>query len=291
MQRPTDISVKSNAALTTDVVLKTDVDYIQDFCINIKGVCGDSSFEHNAQVFSLNSKIHIEVENPKLWWPKNHGEQNLYDITFTLLYKGEAVDTYSLKAGIRTIELERTSCAGKDGTFRFLVNDKPIMCLGTNWVPTDAFPSRHDEFTLRGLELTNELECNMIRCWGGNVYPSDLFYDYCDEHGILVWQDFSMACGRYPNDERFCALLKEEAEAIVKRLRNHASVALWSGDNECDYMYVWARISVNGKFLQQSNPNNNILTRKDLPYVVDRLDDTRPFIPSSPYLDSSAFKT
>ncbi len=285
------IHENGKATLTADIILKTDVDYIQDLCVNIKGVCGDSTFEKNSPVFSLNKKIHIDIENAKLWWPKNHGEQNLYDITFTLLYKGEAVDAYSLKAGIRTIELERTSCAGENGTFRFLVNNKPIMCLGTNWVPTDAFPSRHDEFTLRGLELTNALECNMIRCWGGNVYPSEIFYDYCDEHGILVWQDFSMACGRYPNDERFCALLKEEAEIIVKKLRNHTCIALWSGDNECDYMYAWDRITVNGKPLQQSNPNSNTLTRKVLPDVIDRLDDSRPFIPSSPYLDEEAFKT
>ena len=280
----------TTANLTADFRIYTQKDDLRDFTVKIKGVSGESTFEYNHKLFSVNAKLHIDVENAKFWWPKNHGEQNLYDTTFTLFYKGEEVDSVSFKVGVRIIDLERTSCSGENGTFRFIVNNKPIMCLGTNWVPTDAFPSRHDEFTLRGLELTNDLQCNMLRCWGGNAYPSEILYDYCDEHGIMVWQDFSMACGAYPQDERFQALLKEEAKIIVKKFRNHASLAIWSGDNECDCMLIWDRQSINGKIVHQRNPNDNILTRKVLPEVISHLDFTRPFIPSSPYLDSEAFE-
>jgi beta-mannosidase len=279
------------ASITLDTRIITDKDDLRDFSIIVKAECGESKHESHFDLFSVNKKTHFDIANPLLWWPKNYGKQNLYDVTLTLLYKGEAVDEETFKFGIRTVDLERTSVAGADGTFRFIVNNKPIMCLGTNWVPTDAFPSRHDDYTLRGLELTNELNCNMIRCWGGNVYPSDMFYDYCDEHGILVWQDFSMACGAYPQDERFQSLLKEEAESVVTHLRNRTCLALWSGDNECDYMFVWDRSSSYGKFIHQKNPNNNVLTRKVLPEVIGRLDGNRPYIPSSPYLDEEAFKT
>ena len=83
-----------------------------------------------------------------------------------------------------------------------------------------------------------ELNCNMVRCWGGNVYESDRFFDLCDQAGILVWQDFAMACAVYPQDEDFLKTIAVEAESVVKRLRNHPSLALWSGNNEGDDAWV-----------------------------------------------------
>lgn len=280
---------ENEAELTLDFSIHTNEDILTDFSIKIEGACGDSTFLFTDKMYSVNKKMHMNIPEPKLWWPKNYGEPNLYDVKITLLLRGEECDSVTFKTGIRTVLLERTSQAGESGTFRFIVNGKPIMCLGTNWVPTDAFPSRHDQYTLRGLEMVNALNCNMLRCWGGNVYPEDQFYDFCDEHGILVWQDFSMACAIYPNDERFLSLIKEEAEVIVKRLRNHACIALWSGDNECDGMYVWDRITYKDNNFHQSNPNTNKITREVLPDVVATLDNVHSFLPSSPYLDDVAF--
>ena len=91
----------STAKMTADIRIFTDKDDLRDFTVNIKGVCGESTFEHNHQLYSVNAKIHFDIENAKLWWPKNHGEQNLYDTTFTLLYKGEEVDSVTLKVGVR----------------------------------------------------------------------------------------------------------------------------------------------------------------------------------------------
>lgn len=280
----------SFSELTFDISIDTNEDLLTDFTVKIEGECGDSFFSKTAVLFNTNSRIKVGVQNAKLWWPKNYGEPNLYNTKITLFYKGEECDQITFKTGIRTVFVERTSLASKDGTFRFIVNSKPVFVLGTNWVPTDVFPSRHDEYTLRGLELTNDLNCNMIRCWGGNMYPSEMFYDYCDKNGIMVWQDFSMACGVYPNDERFCNLMKQETEVIVKMLRNHPCVALWSGDNECDAMCKQGNIISNETPVYTVNPNDNIITRKIIPDVLNRLDYSRSYLPSSPYIDDYAFE-
>ena len=125
------------------------------------------------------------------------------------------IDSRSFRHGIRTVELDRTSLtdAAGDGEFRFIVNGEPIFVLGTNWVPLDAYHSRDLARIPTALALVEELDCNMIRCWGGNVYEDDLFFDWCDEAGILVWQDFAMACAIYPQDDAFQAELRGRGPA------------------------------------------------------------------------------
>ena len=157
--------------------------------------------------------------------------------------------------------------------FLFYVNGEPIQVHGTNWVPLDAFHSGDAERLEPAIALADDLGCNMIRCWGGNVYESERFFDLCDEKGILVWQDFAFACCRYPQEADFLARVRAEAEAVVKRLRNHAALAIWCGDNEIDMAYLSEGIS----------PEHNRLTREVLPQVLQRLDPFRAFVPSSPY--------
>lgn len=277
------------AQLVFRLRISTDADDLRDFTVKVRGVCGDSVFELEKQLWGCHAFFWVDIQNPRLWWPKNYGEPNLYDTTITLLKNGVVCDEVTVSVGIRTVELVRTSFAGKDGDFHFKVNGKKIFVMGSNWVPTDTFPSRHDDYTLRGLELAEELGCNMLRCWGGNAYPGDLFYDYCDRHGILVWQDFAMACGIYPTDEHFRELLRQEAETVVTRLRNHPCLALWSGDNECDQMYRGNAVIQDGRFLTGPDPNDSVLTRRVLPEVLARLDGTRPYLPSSPYYDRAVF--
>ena len=115
---------------------------------------------------------------------------------------GRVLDARSFRHGIRTVALDRTSVtdAAGEGEFRFVVNGEPVFVLGTNWVPLDAYHSRDLGRLPTALALVDELGCNMIRCWGGNVYEDDRFFDWCDEAGILVWQDFAMACAVYPQD-------------------------------------------------------------------------------------------
>ncbi len=197
------------------------------------------------------------------------------------------VDEYRYRMGLRTVELRRTDLASDpDAHFYFVVNGKRIITYGTNWVPADALHSFDKKRIGKILPMLSELGCNIVRMWGGNVYEDHEFYDYCDENGILIWQDFCMACGLYPQDEDFQNRLFEEASAVVKKLRNHVSIALWAGDNECDEAYFWG-----GKPLQGMTPSDNALTRKIIPKVLRLHDPSRPFLPSSPYLSDVLLKT
>lgn len=282
----------TTAHLITTLKIETEADFIQDYRVVIDGKCGDSTFHHEYRPFNASIKTDFLVKNPKLWWPKNYGDPNLYDVEITLLRDGVVCDKVSYKLGIRTLWLKRTSRYGDDGDFCFIVNDKRIFALGTNWVPCDAIPARHDEYTLRDIELVNDLNCNMIRCWGGNVYPSDLLYNYCDEHGIMIWQDFGIACGHYPDDEHLCQLVKEEVKQIVIEKRQHPSLAVWAGDNECDCFVSsgWDGPRTDEDEPSMLNPNLNKLTRDVVLREVRNHDATRPYLPSSPYLDEVAWR-
>jgi beta-mannosidase len=246
------------------------------------GVCGESRFEHTIPCRFSAGVAEIQIENPRLWWPKGYGEPALYEVTCQLLRDGKVLDERTDRIGIRTLELVRTDTTTRQqpGEFLFKVNRTPILVKGSNWVPADAFHSRDAERIPKILALFDDLGCNMIRCWGGNVYEDHPFFDFCDAHGILVWQDFAMACGRYPQDEEFLATMRTEAESVVRKLRNHPSLALWAGDNECDEAHLW---------WGRLDPNENRITREILPQVVRRCDPWRPYLPSSPYIAPAVF--
>jgi len=259
-------------------------DFAKDYTVKVEGRCKNSSFSHEEQLWNNTHIFNFAIKEPLLWWPKNMGEQNLYDTTVSLYYKGELCDSYTMKSGIRKTALDRTDTTDSEGNgeFCFRVNGKRVFVLGTNWVPLDAFHSNDKNRLKKALELLDDINCNTVRCWGGNVYEDDEFYDFCDEHGIMVWQDFAMACGIYPQDDVFMKKISEEVTYQVKRLRNHASIVLWSGDNECDLTYQWA-----GGY--RRNPNDNVITRQVLKSIVAQHDYTRPYLPSSPYMSDKVF--
>ncbi len=255
------------------------------YALTVEGVCHDCTYSARVDhLWHTCGNIFIPVHGAYLWYPKNAGLPYLYDITVTLWKDGEAVDTYTLRSGIRTVELDRTSLSSdgnRRGEFRFLINHRPVFVMGTNWVPLDAFHSRDAERLPKALELLDNIGCNAVRCWGGNVYEDHAFFDFCDEHGILVWQDFAMGCAAYPCDDTMQVNLKEEIEQIVKKLRNHTSLCLWAGDNECD-LFWWSCYAV------RRNPVDNVLTRRIIPEVLREQDLSRPYLPSSPYIDEEA---
>lgn len=247
-----------------------------------QGSCGDDSgFETRFPVKKGKiSRYCIEIKNPKLWWPYGYGEPNIYDVTAQIYKDGELVHEEKANFGLRTVSLERTDTTdGEDGQFRFLINGIEIMCKGSNWVPMDAFHSRDAQRYEKALELVKDIGCNILRCWGGNVYEDHEFFDFCDRNGIMVWQDFAMACRIYPENEGFKKLLYDEAVRIIRKLRNHPSIILWSGDNEIDK--VIASIY---------DPNKNTLTREILPTAVRLNDIGRPYLASSPYISSEAYE-
>ena len=263
----------------------TEDELCNGYEITVEGVCGGSHFEARQDAWHIYGNIQFHADNALLWYPKNAGDPNLYDVTVKLWRRGEVVDEKSIRFGIRTVELDRTSLIDADGKgeFRFLINHKPVFVMGSNWVPLDAFHSRDAGRLPTALRLLDEAGCNAVRCWGGNVYEDHAFFDYCDEHGIMVWQDFAMGCAQYPEDASIQSDLGEEVAFIVRKLRNHPSLCLWAGDNECDYFRLFC-------YPFTRNPADNILTRKIIPEVLRMEDFTRPYLPSSPFVDEEAFK-
>lgn len=255
----------------------TDDPMLEGFAVRVRGQCGDSVFDETRPVKFCSDGMTFQVEDPKLWWPKDYGDAALYDTRVELLHHGETVDTWALSLGIRVFEVRTNFVPGDDGEFKILANGVPILCKGANWVPLDAFHSRDAGRYEQALALFRETGCNIVRCWGGNVYEDHAFFDICDRSGIMVWQDFSMACAVYPQTDEFARVIEKEAAAVVKKLRNHPSLLLWSGDNEVDAVYESLGYRL-------PHVRNNRLTREVLPRVTAAHDPFRFFLPSSPYI-------
>lgn len=254
------------------------------YAIRLDAVCEDSVISETWPLWFSNGKQRFRVYSPKVWHLTGYGAPNLYNATLTLLLDGQPVNTKSFRFGIRTIQLENSSATDLKGSgkFHFLVNGKRVYILGTNWTPLDPYHSRDKERLTAALDLAVELGCNAFRCWGGNVYEDHEFFDYCDEHGIMVWQDFGMACAIHPNEETLEKQLHEECVSVVKRLRQHPSLGLWAGDNECDVAFSeWIEFS--------TDPNSNHLTRVVIPEVLRAEDPARSYLPSSPYVAEALF--
>ena len=250
-----------------------------DVEIEVSAKCGESEFSFRQSIDYKCGMIDFTVPSPKLWWPYGYGEPNLYDAEINVYSRGERVHHMTTRFGIRTVELLRTDVTdGENGYFKFIVNGKEIMCRGSNWVPLDAFHSRDKARYKPVLELVKDIGCNILRCWGGNVYEDHEFFDFCDENGVMVWQDFAMACYTYPQTQKFYNAMYAEAQSIVREYRHHPSIILWSGDNECDYAYMTGR---------DARPSMNRITREILPEAVRLNDVGRPYLASSPYEDDS----
>ena len=174
----------------------------------------------------------FQIIKPKKWWPHNLGEPYLYDIKVIVKQDEKILDSISVKKGLRTIALV-TEKDGIGESFYFKVNDVPVYAKGANYIPQNSLQNKVTDGDYE--KLLNDVvdaNMNMLRVWGGGIYENDIFYNLCDKKGILVWQDFMFACAMYPGDKDFLENVKQEAIGNVKRLRNHASIALWCGNNE-----------------------------------------------------------
>ncbi|EDP96160.1 glycoside hydrolase family 2 protein [Kordia algicida OT-1] len=174
----------------------------------------------------------LQIKNPQRWWTHNLGEPYLYNFDITLKEGKHLKAQQTAKIGLRTIKLIREKDE-KGETFYFKLNGIPVFMKGANYIPQhsmqDKVTDAHYEKLLNDVVDAN---MNMLRVWGGGIYENDIFYELCDEKGILVWQDFMFACAMYPGDKAFLKNIEQEAIDQVKRLRNHASIALWCGNNE-----------------------------------------------------------
>jgi beta-mannosidase len=230
----------------------------------------------NTNVIETN-KLKLKIDNPELWWPCCLGEQPLYKLTAKLLDVNEKlIDLETRKVGIRTVELLLKE--NEKNVFKFLINNKKIFIRGVNWIPADSFLTRISrEKYYKLLVLAKKANCNMIRVWGGGIYEQDIFYEMCDELGLLVWQDFMFACGSYPEHDEFIENVRCEIKQNVERLQYHPSIALWCGNNECEWLWYQKQNKDIGKL-----PGHKIYHRI-IPGLLTKIDPMRPYWPSSPF--------
>ncbi|MCX7030154.1 MAG: hypothetical protein NTU62_08550, partial [Spirochaetes bacterium] len=223
----------------------------------------------------------LRIDNPELWWPNGLGSQPLYDVVVTLRDEGGCVlDTASRRIGLRTLRLDRHADRWGE-SFQFKVNGAAFFAKGANWIPADTFVTRLTPADYgRLVGDAAEANMNMLRLWGGGIWERDEFYEACDERGICVWHDFMFACSAYPAfDESFLANVRAEAEENVRRLRHHASIALWCGNNELEQGLVgdaWTDRTMSWE-------DYGRLFDRLLPEVVREVDPDRDYWPASPH--------
>ncbi|MBN1406978.1 MAG: glycoside hydrolase family 2 protein [Calditrichaceae bacterium] len=232
-------------------------------------------------------RISFEIDNPKLWWCNGLGEANLYTFNIEISIGNNTITKKETKIGLRSIKVIRKKDE-KGRSFYFELNGKPVFARGANYIPNDNFITRVTsskyEHIIRSAADAN---LNMLRVWGGGIYENDIFYELCDQHGILIWQDFMFACSMYPGDEDFLSNVKQEIIDNIKRLRNHACIAIWCGNNENDW--IWHMDDENGwknKFKPEIAKKLWVdygkLFYDLIPQLVKELDFVRFYWPSSP---------
>ena len=223
-----DIHINQLELNDSNANLKLDIDLES---VNTESLIYDI-YINNKLVLLKQTDLTFQIKDPKRWWPHNLGDPYLYNIKVVVRKDQTVLDSISTKIGLRTIELitEKDSFGE---SFYFKVNDVPVYAKGANYIPQNSMQNKvtdvHYETLLNNAVVAN---MNMLRVWGGGIYENDIFYDLCDEKGILVWQDFMFACAMYPGDNEYIENVQQEAIDNVKRLRNHASIALWCGNNE-----------------------------------------------------------
>ncbi|MBP3238238.1 MAG: glycoside hydrolase family 2 protein [Lachnospiraceae bacterium] len=179
-------------------------------------------------------RAEIVIDNPMLWWVRGIGEQPLYTCRLSLTKNGEVLDEKVKRIGLRTLGVSQEKDEWGE-EFCFINNGVKIFAMGANYIPEDQIVVRcSKERTEKLLKSCINANYNFIRVWGGGYYPDDYFYDFCDENGIIVWQDFMFACAAYLLSPEFEATVKEEVKDNIIRLRNHASLGLWCGNNEIE---------------------------------------------------------
>ena len=289
----TDKITQNSADITAEIVIDTD-----------SAMEVDLSWTEPSTPLALQKRVTLHpgkntvtwkttLDHPKLWWCHTHGTPHLYDFSFTLSFEGRLVSQETITTGIRTIELVRKADE-RGSSFFFRLNGTPIFAKGANYIPNDSFVTRvsRDKY-LRTIELSVEANMNMLRIWGGGFYEEDYFYELCDRHGVMVWQDFMFACSLYPDSEDFLANVAAEVIDNVTRLRNHPSIALWCGNNEIDG--AWGDDVAGGGWGWRERfdaPTRERLWRGYkaifhgmLPEILREIDDSRPYWPSSPSAD------
>lgn len=215
-----------------------DVTDVSDFRGGLS--CRFTVTSPQGETFTASEGEEICIENPQLWWPNGYGEQPLYHVRVELTEQAqsdggvEILDIWEKRIGLRTVTMN-TQPDQWGRKFAHQVNGLDIFAMGADYIPEDALMDRiNEKRTRRLLEDCVAAHHNCIRVWGGGYFPDDYFYDICDELGLLVWQDFMFACSSYELDEDFERNIREEITQNIRRLRHHACLGLWCGNNEME---------------------------------------------------------
>ncbi|PMC75941.1 glycoside hydrolase family 2 protein [Brachybacterium sp. UMB0905] len=225
--------------------------------------------------------LELVVEDPQLWWPRGYGEQPLYDLEVMLhSAAGDVLDSRASRIGFRSAGfVQRDDEHGR--SFQAEVNGRPVLIKGANWIPEDCFPSRLTRERLAArIQDAAESGMNLLRVWGGGLYESEDFYELCDEQGILVWQDFALACAAYSEVEPMRREIEAEARHQIVRLAWHPSLIHWNGSNE---NLVGHRAWGWSEKIEEGVGWGLHYYDELLPGLVKELDPTRSYSPSSPF--------
>lgn len=229
--------------------------------------------------------FYIHITDPILWWPNGMGGHDLYDVDIFMVCNNETISYPKSKLGIRTIELDQHRIDDERRHFAFIVNGIEIFSKGGDWVPSDPIYARVDDQRLdKIIKEAEKANLNTFRIWGGAVYNREKFYELCDESGILIWQDFMFACSAYPDHlDWFTDLCEKEIDYQTKRLRNHACMALFCGNNECHEIFSYENFGGWGvKLSNEKQFGLKISNNTARKYVHDNCPEI-PYWNSSPY--------
>lgn len=270
---------KEFAELSTNILLKNNPQNLS--C----KIYVDEQFIQEQKIKNLQEKLEFKILNPKLWQTNGLGKANLYEIKIEILKDGKIIDQQKHRIGLRKIELiHQPDSIGT--SFYFKLNGKAIFIKGANYIPQSHFTNSLTEKDYRKiLQAAADANMNMIRVWGGGIYEQDIFYEICDELGLLVWQDFMFANTMYPPDEAFLENIKAEVSDNILRLRQHPCIAHWNGNNEINVAWFnWGWQNQNGISSSDSAilyQNYQKIFQEIIPNQVQKL------IPNSSYSHTS----
>ncbi len=241
---------------------------------------------------SSTASAEVVVPGPELWWPIGYGDQPLYDLDIALSgapatgRHADPLDAWHRRIGLRTVELDTSE--DEHGTaFVIRVNDTPVLVKGANWIPDDHLLTRITRDRLsRRIDQAVGANMNLLRVWGGGIYESEDFYALCDEAGVMVWQDFLLACAAYPEEEPHRSEFEAEAREHVARLSSHPSLVLWNGGNE----NLWGYVDWGWQDELQGRTWGLGYYTGVFPDVISELDPTRPYAPGSPCSPGAALE-
>ena len=260
----------------------SDLASVQTLGLELKGMNKVLDLAMNENMVSIR-KV---VPKAKLWWPNGHGEPYLYTDTMVLKVAHNKINQKVFRYGIRKIELV-TEPDSIGTSFYFKVNGTPIFVKGANYIPQDMLlPRVTDEQYDILLNKAKEANMNMLRVWGGGIYEKDIFYELCDEKGLMVWQDFMFAGSMYPSDTTFRNSVRQEVRDNIKRIRKHPSLAIWCGNNEMEV--AWNNWGWQKQYGYSREDSTEIwqtylkIFEELIPNELNSLDPYRPYTSTSP---------